>query len=158
MTDEARALLIVAALLSGASATTGFVGGRMSVSVPPAEVRYIPIPAPAPLVPPVEAAPVEPAAIAPPEEPAPAAPIEPPAVIAAPVDAKPLPPVRPKIESKTKEQPKPQKSRPPAPKKTLPPCAVVKREYERMSWTEQMAAYRRATAEEVAHGKRCLGF
>jgi hypothetical protein len=95
--------------LSGASGSAGFVGGRMSVPVPPAEVRYIPIPAPAPLVPPVETAPAEPAAIVPPGEPAPVAPIEPPVVTAAPADAKPLQPSRPKVEAKP-APPKPQKA------------------------------------------------
>jgi len=73
-----------------------------------------------------------------------------------PVEVKPLPPPRPKIEAKPKETPKPMKSLPP--KKSLPSCAVVKREYERMTWAQQMAAYSRATTEEIAHGKRCLGF
>ena len=45
MTDEARALAIVAALLSGASGSIGFVGGRMSAPVPPAEVRFVALPA-----------------------------------------------------------------------------------------------------------------
>lgn len=148
MTDEGRALLIVAALLSGASASAGFVGGRMTAPVPPAEVRYVPVSAP-----PIEVI-AEPAPIAPPAEPAVPAPAE----AAAPVEVKPVKPLpRPKVEVKPKEQPKP-KSRPPAPKKTLPSCAVVKREYQTMSWAQQMAAYRRATPDEIAHGKRCLGF
>lgn len=160
MTDEARALLIVAALLSGASGSAGFVGGRMSVPAPPAEVRYVPIPAAAALAPALpDAAPTPPAAVVP-AAPAIVPPVEPPAASAAPVEAKPVPPARPKVDAKPKEPPpKPQKSRPPpAPKKTLPSCAVVQREYQRMTWAQQMAAYRRATTEEIAHGKRCLGF
>lgn len=39
----------------------------------------------------------------------------------------------------------------------LPPCSVVRNEYARMTFTQQMAAYISATPEQVAHGKRCLG-
>lgn len=39
----------------------------------------------------------------------------------------------------------------------MPPCSVVRREYERMSIVERLVAYHSATAEEVAHGKKCLG-
>jgi len=179
MTDEVRALLIVAALLSGASGSAGFVGGRMSVSDPPAELRLIRMPPRVVRMLPAEAAPAEPVTASP-EAPAPPAPVEPVAPIAeppvsapppAPVEAKPLPAPRPKVEAKPKPQPKAQpkpkperdapakKLRPPAStNKALPSCAVVQREYEAMSWPERMSAYRRATPEEIAHGKRCLGF
>lgn len=40
----------------------------------------------------------------------------------------------------------------------LPSCSVVKREYDRMSHGQRMAAYWRATSEQVAHGRKCLGF
>lgn len=142
MTDEARALLIVAALLSGASGSVGGVIGRVTAPVPPAEVRYVTISAPAP---------PEPVAMPPVVEPAPAPPPEPPAV----VETKPPP----KGEAKPKAQVKPQaKPRPAVQKKSLPSCAFIKSEYERMSLAEQIAEYRRSTAEEVAHGRRCLGF
>lgn len=154
MTDEGRGLLMVAALLVGG----GFVGGRMTAPVPKPEVRYIPIFAPVQM--PAEAAPIDETPPAVPVEPTPVAPIEPPAVTAPPVEAKPLPPPRPKVEAKP--QPKPERAKRPratAPAtRALPSCAAVKREYEAMSLSERMAAYRRATAREVAYGKRCLGF
>jgi len=168
--DQLRALLIVGALLSGASATSGFVGGRMSVADPPAEVRLIRLPPRVIRIPMAEAAPAEPGTVAPAPSasftPAPAD--EPPAIAPpAPVETRPLPLPRPKLEAKPKPQPKPlkhekdapaKKPRPPVPsKKALPSCAVVQREYDAMSWPERMAAYRSATAEEIAHGKRCLG-
>lgn len=145
MTDEARALLIVAALLSGASGGAGFVGGRASAPVPPPEVRYVTIQIPA-------AAP-EVAPIAPDPQP-PAAPIAEPEAAAPEAEIKPVPKPRPKVEEKPKPKPK---ARPSALKKSLPSCDVVKREYQRMNYAQQMAAYARATAEEIAHGKRCLG-
>ncbi len=150
MTDEARALAIVAALLSGASGSAGFVGGRMSAPVPPAEVRFVALPVPAL---PAEVEPIEPAPSA---VPMPPVSIEPPAASTTPDDIKPLPAPRPKVEARPKEQPKP-KPRPAALKKSLPSCAAIKREYATMSWAQQMAAYRRATAEEIAYGRRCLG-
>jgi len=39
----------------------------------------------------------------------------------------------------------------------LPPCSVVRREYQRMTYAQQIAAYMAATPEQVAHGRRCLG-
>lgn len=39
----------------------------------------------------------------------------------------------------------------------LPSCAVVRREYDRMTTAQRWAAYMRATSEQVAHGRRCLG-
>src|SRR5688572_10966786 len=36
-------------------------------------------------------------------------------------------------------------------------CQRVRREYERMSWAERWAAYKRATPQQVAAGRRCLG-
>lgn len=150
MTDEARALAIVAALLSGASGSAGFVGGRISAPVPPAEVRYVTLPAPAPVV--VE----PPAPVAPLELEPPAAPVAAEPGPAPEVESAPVPKPRPKIEAKPKAQPKP-KARPSTLKKSLPSCDVVRREKQRMSYAEQLAAYARASAEEVAHGKRCLG-
>lgn len=153
--DQVKALLIVAALLSGASGSAGFVGGRMSVSAPPAEVRFVQVPVPAMPAVPAEPIPVEP----PPAAALPVVPIEPPAVSVAPVEVKPLPPkvdVKPKATIKPQAKPE-AKSRPAAPKKSLPSCAVVQRENARMTWSEKMAAYHSATPEQVAHGKRCLG-
>lgn len=171
--DELKALLIVGAVLSGASATSGFVGGRMTAPEPPAEVRIVRMPPrlvrmlPPEAVPVVE--PVLPEAPAPPPiEPVP--PIAEPPVIAPPVIEAPLlPPPRPKVEQ-PKPKPKPPLRLLPKPEKeaaakkprpmvhkALPSCAEVKREYDAMSWPERMAAYRKATTEEIAHGKHCLG-
>jgi hypothetical protein len=146
--DQARALLIVGAILSGASGSAGFVGGRMTAPelAPVAEVRFVHVPVPAP--PPVAAI-----------EPAPSAPAEPVAEPAAPapaVEAPPLPQPRPKIEPKPKTEPPVKKSR--TVNRALPSCAVVKREFEAMTWPQRMARYQRATPQEIAHGKRCLGF
>ncbi len=140
VTDEVRGLLIVAALLSGVS----FVGGRMTAPVPPAEVRYVQIPAPVVHVPVPEAAPVEPAPLV---EPAPPAEVKPPPKVI----AKPKPKPQPVKEPKRRREPTPAKT-------GLPSCEFVKREYQRMSYVQQMAAYQRATPEQIAHGKRCLGF
>ena len=141
MTDEARALAIVAALLSGASGSAGFVGGRISAPVPPAEVRYVHVPIPTVPVVPIEEA-------------APLAPVTGPLVEVNP----PVPTPRPEVETAPKAKPPAlAKPRPPAPKKSLPSCAVVQRENARMSWAQKMAAYHSATPEQIAHGKRCLG-
>lgn len=40
----------------------------------------------------------------------------------------------------------------------LPSCSHVKREYDRMTAAQRWAAYMAATSEQVAHGRRCLGF
>lgn len=146
MTDEGRAILIVAALLAGAAGSAGFVGGRMTAPVPPAEVRYVTIQAP--VVAPEPVAPIEPVPAPPPVVSAEPEPVVPE------VEAKPVPKPRPKVEEKPKLRPKPKAS---ALKKSLPSCDVVKREYQRMSYAQQMAAYARASAEEIAHGRRCLG-
>lgn len=121
MDDQARALAIVGVLLAGASGSAGFAGGRMSAPVPPAEVRYIPIPAPAALF-------VPPAAEAEPAEPAPVAP-----VIAVPIapaaEAKPpLPAPRPKVEAKPKPTPpKPEVKKPrPVREPTATECAQLR--------------------------------
>lgn len=157
VTNEARRFLIYTATVFFAGGGVGGVGGRMSAPVAPPEVRYVHVPAPAPLAPPVvEATPVEtpaPAAV----EPAPQ--VEPPIATAPLTEVKPpLPAPRPKVEAKPKEQPKPQKARVLAPKKSLPSCAAVKREYERMTMAQRWDAYRSATPDQIAHGKRCLGF
>lgn len=73
----------------------------------------------------------------------------------APVVAPPLPAPRPKITPEAK--PKPKATKPPL-KKSLPSCEHIRRERARMSLSEQFAAYQSASAEEIAHGKRCLGF
>lgn len=157
MNDEARAFLIVGALIASVSGSGGFVGGRVTAPLPPAEVRYVPIPVPvAPLA---EAVPIDPPAPAV-VEPAPQ--VEPPVATAPPpIETKPmLPAPRPKVEAAPKAKPAAQpKPRPPAAKNTtLPSCAVVKREYERMTSSERWAAYLRADAAQVAYGRRCLGF
>lgn len=146
MTDEARRFLIYSAVLFCAGGGVGGVGGRMTAPVPPAEVRYVTLPAPAPVVV---------------EEPAPVVPLDPPPAAAEPepvpeVEAAPVPKPRPKIEAKPKAQPKP-KAKPSTLKKSLPSCAYIKGEFDRMTWAERMAEYRNSTAEEIAHGRRCLG-
>ena len=89
--------------------------------------------------------------------PAPIAPAQPIRFIQLPtVEIKPLPAPRP-VEAKPKPKPQVAKPKPPL-KKSLPSCEYIKREYKRMSLSEQLAAYRSASAEEIAHGKRCLGF
>lgn len=160
MDDQARALAIVAAVLSSLSGSAGFVGGRMTAPSPPAEVRFVHVPAAAAVAPSAEAAPVEPPAIAP----VPLAPMtktEPndPAASSPPIVKPPLPQPRPKVDAKPKEQPKVPKPRAatPARRSSLPSCAVIEREYQRMTWPERMAAYRKATPEQIAQGKRCLG-
>lgn len=175
MDEQARALVTVAALLMGASSSLGFVGGRMTAPEPAAEVRLVRLP-PRIVRMPIEAAPIEPSRTAD-AEPAPATPAEP-APLAPPVRPSAAPPAEPpkppaKVEAKQKPpppkpvhkaQPKPQpkpeqpirKPRPPA-QKALPSCAVIKREYETMTYAQQLAAYYRASPEEIAHGKRCLG-
>ena len=39
----------------------------------------------------------------------------------------------------------------------LPSCSAVRTQYESMTHAQRLAAYARATAEQVAHGRRCLG-
>lgn len=156
--DQARALAIVAALLSGLSGSAGFVGGRMTVPEAEPEIRFVHVPMPA--LPPPEIALIEPA-----PQPAPvprvqSAPLPP---VSSQPEMIPLPQPRPKAETKPKEthKPKPEShaaKKPRAAKRSLPSCTTIKREYEAMSWPERMAAYRKATPEEIAQGKRCLGF
>lgn len=162
MNDQARAMLIVGALLSGASFSAGGVAGRMTAPVPaspppaPAEVRFVEVPAWAvPVLQPVQAPPPVEAAL---PEAEPPAPPEPPAAASAPAaEVKPVP----KVEAKSKPKPKPvapPKPRAAAPpKRSLPSCELIKREYARMTWSQKMAEYSRATPAEIAHGKRCLG-
>lgn len=143
--DQARALLIVGALLFGAGNTSGFVGGRMTAPVAEPELRFVHVPVPAISLP--AAAPIDPP---------PAATAEPePAATPADAEPKPLPRPRPKAEVKPKPKPEPPARKP---RKAMPSCAFVKQRYEAMSWPERMAAYKSASPEQVAHGKRCLGF
>lgn len=173
--DQVRALLLTAALLSGASGSLGFAGGRISAEAPPPEVRLVRLPPRVLRIPTVEAVPADPVT-SPLDAPAAPAPVDPPAISEppnvmppVPIETAPLPPPRPKVEAKPKPQPKPapkhekdasaRKPRPVLPaKKPLPTCAAIQREYDAMSWPERMAAYRRASPEEIALGKRCLGF
>lgn len=162
MNDQARALLLVGALLSGASSSAGFVGGRMTAPVAPPEVRFVHVPPAATLAPPAEATPLETQPVA--VEPAPK--VAPP-IVSPPAEVKPLPVPRPRVEAKPKAQPTPERETPAkkprarSANRALPSCAVIKREYEGMTWPQRMAAYRRATPEQVAYGQRCrslLGF
>jgi hypothetical protein len=41
--------------------------------------------------------------------------------------------------------------------RSLPSCDVVRWCQSQMSWGDQMTAYLGATAEQVAHGRKCLG-
>lgn len=154
MTDELKFVLIVLAAWGGVC----FTGGRLTAPAPPpAVVRYIPVhvPAPAPLA---EAVPIEPAV----EPTVVPTPVEPPAETPAPVEAKPLPAPRPKVEAPAKVQPRPARVRLPSVRKSrLPSCAVIKREFDRMTWAQRMARYAKEKQEgnweAIAQGKRCLG-
>lgn len=104
---------------------------RPAVAVP----HHVPFPTPEPELPPPFHIP--PPVVAP----------DPPA----PVVEKPHPkPKRVKVTPKEPERKK-------VVQRTLPSCAVIRREYERMTYGQRIAAYARATPAEVAHGKRCLG-
>lgn len=154
MNDQARALLFVAALFGSG----GYTGGRVTAPAPEPEVRFVHIPMP--VLPLPDIAPLEPA-----PQPAPVprvetAPLPP---VSSQPESIPLPQPRPKADVKTKEthKTKPEshvakKTR--STKRSLPSCTTIKREYEAMSWPERLAAYRKATPEEIAQGKRCLGF
>lgn len=150
MSEQARALAIVGALISGASFSAGVGGGRLTAPAPTPQVELQVVPAASCTAGTIETAPA-----------LPPAPVEPPAppAVAPPADVKPAPPA--KVEAKPKAKPKPvvpsPKPRPAPAKRSLPSCAVIKREYERMTWPQKMAEYNRATPAEVAHGKRCLG-
>lgn len=72
----------------------------------------------------------------------------------APVERVPLPVPRPKIEAKPKPKAEP---KPRALKKSLPSCPDIRRKQASMSFAEQLSAYRNASPEEIAHGRRCLG-
>ncbi|WP_339500479.1 hypothetical protein [Pseudomonas canadensis] len=167
--NETRALAIVAALLSGAFFSAGGIAGRMTAPVPASPPAQVTCAVPAQAAPVVEAAPApEPEAIAsvesPPAHVATPAPDVKPAAVPLPV---PAPAARaeakPKVEVKTEPKPKARRAAPsPRPraapaKKQMPSCTAIKREYDRMSFTERMAAYRRASADEIAYGRRCLG-
>ena len=79
----------------------------------------------------------------------------PPAPVVAPPPREALPPlVRPRpitVPERPKAKPKRREV------VGLPPCSVVRREYQRMTYAQQIAAYMAATPEQVAHGRRCLG-
>lgn len=110
ISEQGKSLLIVGALLSGASAVGGFSLGRMSAPVPPAEVRYILMPAPVP-EPPVCPAP-------PPKAAEPATAPEPPVEKPAP------PPPPPKVAAKPAAKPEPaKKPRAAAPRQRRPTIA-----------------------------------
>jgi outer membrane biosynthesis protein TonB len=65
----------------------------------------------------------------------------------------PLPRPKPKVVKKKEK--KKAKAKPKKRGETF--CERVRREYERMSWAERWAAYQRATPQQVAAGRRCLG-
>lgn len=127
MNEEQRALLIVGALLSSMSGTGGFVGGRVSAPVPPAEVRVVRVQArPVLIAPSPRSVPEAPptAVVEPAIPPAPAEP-QPPVAEAKP----PLPAPRPKVETnlETKPRPHPRPAAPrPARKPTASECAQLK--------------------------------
>lgn len=161
MDDQARAFLIYSALLLGVGGGGGFAGGRMTAPATPFEVRFVHIPVPAISLP-AESALVEPEDPVPQAPPLASIPIEPEPVVIAPpaqLEEKPqLPQPRPKLEAKPKPKPQPKPEPARKPRKALPSCAVVEREYQRMTLAERWARYGKATPEEIAHGKRCLGF
>lgn len=124
MNDQARALLFVAALFGGG----GYTGGRVTAPAPPAEVRFVYVPAPAPLA---ESVPEEAPPVAAPVDRVTRAPLDPPAAVSDPpaVEAKPLPQPRPKIDAKPKPKPpvKPAVTKPrPVRKPTAAECAQLK--------------------------------
>ena len=84
----------------------------------------------------------------PPPPPAQAAPV----VVPPPREA--LPPI---VRPKSIVRPERPKAKPKRREASLPPCSVVRREYARMTYAQQMAAYMAATSEQVAHGRKCLG-
>ena len=54
--------------------------------------------------------------------------------------------------------PEQKKAKKAAPRRaSLPSCSTIRAQYERMSWAQRWAAYRSATPEQIAHGRRCLG-
>ena len=132
MNEQARALLLAGVTLFGAGNGSGYMLARNSAPTvavaPPASPRT------------GESAP----ATQPPKAAAPAP-------KAAPRVQRPAPVVRERPPAKKK------RTAAPTPRSTLPSCAVVRREYERMNHAQRLAAYARATAEQVAHGRRCLG-
>lgn len=66
-------------------------------------------------------------------------------------------PIAPIMREEKRARPK-QEKRQRVASSRLPSCSVIRREYEGMSHMQRLAAYARATPEEVAHGRRCLGF
>jgi hypothetical protein len=155
VTDEARALLIVAALLFGAGNGTGFVGGRMSVEPPPPEVRIVRMPPRIMRVPVADAAPAEaaPAVAAQPVVPEPPAQVEP-----APVETVPMPAPRLAI-AKPDPQPKPQPKASPKPEKDAhakKPRAAASR--QRKPTADECAQMRAAGRTIVNAGGRLRGY
>ena len=63
---------------------------------------------------------------------------------------KPIPPIMKEEKRRERVKVKPRT-------KSLPSCAVIRARRDSMTWAEQLAAYSRATPEEVAYGRRCLG-
>lgn len=152
MNDEQfKALGIVGALLVTLSSGGGFTAGRMSAPVqpPPApiveRVPYIvEVPVPVPVLPGKTTERMD-------QEPF----VEPKVG----EDAGHRPPVA--VQPRKKVAPPVIKDkRQPAKKKhgaRLPPCAVVRATAATMTWAQKIARYNNSSAEEIAHGRRCLG-
>lgn len=134
--DQARAILIVAALWTGATSGASFTAGRMTAPVPPMEVRYVTISIPTPVVVP-EALPAEPVAIPSVVEPT----HDPPA---APVETRPPPKAEPKPKAK--------------PEKVIvkkPRAVVIRQREPTTDECEQMRFYGRTV---VKAGGRARGY
>jgi hypothetical protein len=62
---------------------------------------------------------------------------------------------KPKVKSRTKAKPKAKRAVRKKARESF--CDRVKREYARMTFAERLAAYQRATPQQIAAGRRCLG-
>lgn len=76
--------------------------------------------------------------------------------VAQPAQATPEPARKKAAQRPARAAPK-AKQKPAQKKRAASFCDVVRREYARMTWAQRMAAYSRATPEQIAAGRRCLG-
>jgi hypothetical protein len=142
MNEQARALLLAGVTLFGAGNGSGYLLGRTTAPAAPVAVK---VGAPSPASAPPKVGDNSPST------PAPKAAAPSPRTAAAPRLKRPAPIVQERPQAKKKRTtPTPRPS-------GLPSCAVVRREYDSMNTAQRLAAYYRATSEQVAHGRRCLG-
>jgi hypothetical protein len=144
MNEQARALLLAGVTLFGAGNGSGYLLGRTTAPAAPVAVKAG---APSPASAPPKVGDNSPAA------PRPKAAAPSPRTVAAPRLKRPAPIVQERPQAKKKRTTTTTTPRPSG----LPSCAVVRREYDSMNTAQRLAAYYRATAEQVAHGRRCLG-